>query len=198
MHVSAQSGHQTRVEVSRTQRLYDGFLKLDQAHFRHEMPDGTMSPQVMRLNVERGDGAGVLLVNRQKNTVVLTRQFRYANWARADGGWVLEIPAGVVGPGLTPETVARNELVEEVGYHAQDLRYVLMFYASPGTSTERVYVFFAEVTDRDRVGQGGGLASEHEYIQVIEMPISQAMDLLHQGQITDAKTVIALQWLGRQ
>jgi ADP-ribose pyrophosphatase len=182
------------VEITRSQRIYDGFLKLDQAFLRHQTPDGQMSQELMRLNVERGDGAGALVVNRDAGTVVLTRQFRYANWKRGDGGRILEIPAGVVPLDQSPEEIARNELVEEAGYRAADLQFMLMFYASPGTSTERVYLYYAEVTDDHKVSDGGGLAAEDEYIEVVEMPVGEVLALLEKGRMTDAKTIIALQW----
>ncbi len=187
-----------KVEVLRTQRLYDGFLKLDQAYLRHETPGGGMSPEIMRLNVERGDGAAVLVVNRRKGTVVLTRQFRYANWKRGDGGSILEVPAGTVAHNDVPVEIARSELLQEVGYDVAELRLMLTFYASPGTSTERVFLYLAEVTDADKVSDGGGLDSEHEYIEVVDMPIDEALEMLDRGEITDGKTIIALQWFREQ
>ncbi len=186
------------VEITRSRRIYDGFLKLDQAYLCHERPDGQMSPELMRLNVERGDGAAVLLFNRTANTIVLTRQFRYASWKRGDGGSILEIPAGIVGPDRRPEEVARDELAEEVGYHAGDLRFVQMFYASPGSSTERVFLYFAQATDDHKVSDGGGVADEQEYIEVVEIPVDDLLRMLDEGELTDAKTIIALQWLRSQ
>ena len=183
-----------KVELGRTERVFDGFLKLDRSFLRHEMPNGQMSPSLMRLNVERGDGAGALLVNRQSGTVVLTRQFRYANWKRGDGGFLLEIPAGVVPPGKEPQAVARQELVEEAGYHLEHLRFMLMFYASPGTTTERVFLYYAEVESHHKRSAGGGLDAEQEFIEVIEMPIAEAIAKMECGEIVDGKTVIALQW----
>lgn len=186
------------VELVRRERIFDGFLNLDRAYLRHETPDGAMSPEVMRLNVERGDGAAVLLVNEDDNTVVLTRQFRYASWERGDGGSILEIPAGTVGPDQAPEDVARKEVAEEVGYRLNDLRFMLKFYASPGTSTERVLLYCGIVSNDDKVSDGGGLATEHEYIEVVHMPVDEALALLDRGAITDAKTIIALQLLRQQ
>ena len=183
-----------KVELERTERVFDGFLKLDRSFLRHEMPSGQMSPPLMRLNVERGDGAGALLVNRRNGTLVLTRQFRYANWKRGDGGFLLEIPAGVVPPGKEPEAVARQELVEEAGYHLEQLRFMLMFYASPGTTTERVFLYYAEVEDHHKRSAGGGVEAEQEFIEVIEMPIAEAIAKVERGEIVDGKTVIALQW----
>jgi len=184
------------VEISRSRQLYDGFLALEETYLRHETPDGGMSPEIMRLNVERGDGAAVLVVNREKGTVVLTRQFRYANWKRGDGGASLEIPAGTVGPDESPEDVARSELLQEIGYDVADLRPLFTFYASPGTSTERVFLYYAEVAGDHKVSDGGGLDTEHEYIEVVEMPLDDALDMLDRGLMADAKTIIALQWYG--
>ncbi len=184
-----------RVELVRTERLFDGFFKLDRAILRHETPGGEMSPELMRLNVERGDGAAVLLVNHDNRTIVLTRQFRYAAWMRGDGGWILEIPAGTVPPGRTPAQVARSELLEEVGYRPARLKKLMTFYATPGTTSERVHLFFGEVDNCHKIAAGGGLDSEHEFIEVVEMPLEEALAMLEAGKFVDAKTVIALQWL---
>ncbi len=184
-----------KVQILRTERLFDGFFKLDRAHLRHETPDGGMSPEVMRLNLERGDGAAVLLVNRDRRTVVLTRQFRYAVWLRGDGGRMLEIPAGTVAPGKSPAAVARSELIEEVGYRPARLRKLMTIYSSPGTTTERTQLFYAEVDESHKVASGGGLDSEHEFIEVVELPIRDAIRMADRGKIRDGKTLVALQWL---
>jgi ADP-ribose pyrophosphatase len=184
-----------KVKILRTERLFDGFFKLDRAFLRHETPTGEMSPDLMRLNLERGDGAAVLLVNRDRQTVVLTRQFRYATWLRGDGGWILEIPAGTVPKGKSPAAIARSELLEEVGYRPARLRKLFTFYSTPGTTTERTHLFYGEVDERHKIGRGGGLDSEHEFIEVVELPIARAMRMMRQGRLPDAKTIIALQWL---
>ena len=184
-----------KVEIIRTERLFDGFFKLDRAWLRHETSGGVMSPEVMRLNVERGDGAAVLLMNRDSQTVVLTRQFRYATWLRGDGGWILEIPAGTVPAGKLPAETAMCELLEEVGYQPTELRLLMKFYATPGGTTERVFLFFGEVDNRHKIAAGGGLDAEHEFIEVVELPIADALTMLQRGEILDGKTIVALQWL---
>lgn len=184
-----------KVQVCRTERLFDGFFKLDRVYLRHETPQGSMTPELMRLNIERGDGAAILLLNRDRRTVVLTRQFRYAPYARGDGGWILEIPAGTVPPGKTPREVAHSELIEEVGYRPARLRKLSTFYATPGTTTERVHLFYGEVDNRHKMAAGGGLDSEHEFIEVVEMPVGKALRLMKSSKFVDAKTIIALQWL---
>jgi nudix-type nucleoside diphosphatase (YffH/AdpP family) len=178
--------------------LFDGFFKLDRTYLRHQMSDGRMSPEVMRLNIERGDGAAILLVNRDSDTVVLTRQFRFAPHLRGDGGLMIEIPAGTVPEGVSPAQVARSELLEEVGYRPGRIRKLVTFYSTPGTTTERTHLFYAEVDNRHKISAGGGLDSEHEYIEVIEMPVREALRRLKRGAFMDAKTIIALEWLDAQ
>ena len=185
-----------KVQIVRRERLFDGFFKLDRAYLRHATPTGEMSPELTRLNLERGDGAAVLLVNRDRKTVVLTRQFRYATWLRGDGGWILEIPAGTVPKGKTPAEVARSELLEEVGYRPARLRKLFTFYSTPGTTTERTHLFYGEVDNRHKIAAGGGLDSEHEFIEVVELPIARAIRMQKQVKFLDAKTIIAFQWLG--
>ena len=184
-----------KVKILHTERLFDGFFKLDRAFLRHETPTGEMSPELMRLNLERGDGAAVLLVNRDRQTVVLTRQFRYAAWLRSDGGWMLEIPAGMVHKGKTPAEVARSELLEEVGYRPARLKKLMTFYSTPGTTTERTHLFYGEVDNRHKIAAGGGLDVEHEFIEVVELPIVRAIRMLRRGELLDAKTIVAFQWL---
>lgn len=187
-----------KVEIKKTERLFAGFFNLDRATLRHEIPDGGMSPVVTRLNIERGDGAAILLVNRTENTVILVRQFRYATWLRGDGGWILEVPAGTVPAGKTAVQVARSELVEEVGYRPGRLRSILTFYSTPGTTTERTHLFYGEVQANHKISAGGGLDSEHEFIEVVEVPIRQVLRMLARGDLRDAKTIIAIQWLASQ
>jgi nudix-type nucleoside diphosphatase (YffH/AdpP family) len=187
-----------KVEIKKTERLFDGFFKLDRTALRHETPSGEMSPEVVRLNLERGDGAAVLLVNRDRNIVVLVRQFRFATWLRGDGGWILEIPAGTVPAGKTPAQIARSELIEEVGYRPARLRRLMIFYSSPGTTTERTHLFYGEVDDRHKIGAGGGLDSEHEFIETIEVPVARVFRMLKRGELLDAKTIVAIQWLQDQ
>jgi nudix-type nucleoside diphosphatase (YffH/AdpP family) len=184
-----------KVQIKKTERLFDGFFKLDRTWLRHKTPGGKMSPLVVRLNVERGDGAAVLLLNRRENTVVLVRQFRYATWLRGDGGWILEVPAGTVPPDKSPSQIARSELVEEVGYRPTRLRRVMTFYSTPGTTTERTHLFYGEVDNEQKVAVGGGLDSEHEFIEVVEVPVAHAFRMLERGEWRDAKTIIAIQWL---
>ena len=97
--------------------------------------------------------------------------------------------------GKPPAETAMSELLEEVGYQPTELRLLMKFYATPGGTTERVFLFFGEVDNRHKIAAGGGLDAEHEFIEVVELPIADALTMLQRGEILDGKTIVALQWL---
>jgi len=198
----------SRVEVLATRvEAALGPFRFERTELRHERFDGSMSEAIVRVNFERGDGVAVLLWNPDTERVVLVRQFRYSAWAalaRDAGGeppdgraaWMLEIVAGMQDGGRAAAEVARAELLEEAGYHVRgELHYLLTIYPSPGGTSERIFVFRADVEASDRVAQGGGLAHEHEDVEVVELPLHEALAKVRSGEITDAKTVVALQHL---
>lgn len=186
----------SEVEVVSRRRLLDGFFKVDEVVLRHRRRDGAMSPPLTRLHLDRGDGAAVVLHDRERGCVVLVRQLRFATCEKGPG-WPLEVVAGVVPPGETPEDVARREALEEVGCRVPRLEPVGAFYLSPGVSSERIFLYYGEVSLRDRRG-GGGLDEEGEDIEVVELPLAEAWAALDRGAIVDAKTLIGLMWLRRK
>lgn len=126
--------------------------------------------------------------------VLLTRQFRYPTYENGPG-WILEAAAGVVEPGEDPADTMRRELAEEIGFEPHHLESIATFYVSPGGSSERVFLYYAEVSEADRVGNGGGLAEEGEAIEIVEFTLEELTERLHAGDIIDAKTLIGIQWL---
>jgi len=191
-----------QVKVEERHREYDGFFKLDIVDLRFERFDGKMSERVSRLVFERGDSAAVLLYDPQKDTVVLVEQFRYPAYDREGGeGRLLEVVAGTIRGARSPEAVARAEALEEAGYALDELEYLSTFYPSPGACTERIFLYLGYVSDAGRVGPGGGTPESGEDIRVHEILLDRALQLVKQGSIRDAKTIIALQYLalrGRQ
>lgn len=142
---------------------------------------------------DRGNGATVLLYNSQKQSVVLVRQFRVATWVNGNAdGMLIETCAGLLDDD-EPEDCIRKEAIEETGYQVKNVRKVFQLYMSPGGVTEIVHFFIAEYDDSLRENEGGGV--EDEAIDVLEMPFSQALTMIRQGQICDGKTVILLQYL---
>jgi ADP-ribose pyrophosphatase len=185
-----------RVEVIEQTREYDGVFKLDRVVLRFEKFSGEMSQKLTRLVFERGDSAAVLLYDRQRDAVILVEQFRYPAYAREGaGGRLLEIVAGTVDRGRTPEAVARAELVEEAGYVLEELQYVTTFYPSPGASTERIHLYLGYLSSATQIGPGGGTAGTGEDIRVHAVPFNTALQWVRDGLIRDAKTIIALQYL---
>lgn len=186
------AGHPRRVEVLDKARVYEGKMSLDRALVRYERFDGTMSPPVVRLSLERGDAAGVLLYDPARDQVVLVEQFRYPAYAAGGAGWLVEIVAGTVEPGRDPLEVARAEVREEAGYQVEALQHLATCYLSPGGSSERVYIYLATIDSQVRAWPGGGLAGEGEDTRLRVYGREEALALVRRGAIADAKTIIAL------
>ena len=142
---------------------------------------------------DRGNGATVLLYNREKQSVVLVRQFRVATWVNGNlDGMLIETCAGLLDDD-EPEACIRKEAIEETGYQVSNVRKVFQLYMSPGGVTEIVHFFIAEYDERLRQNNGGGV--EDEDIDVLELPFAQAIEMIRSGEICDGKTVILLQYL---
>jgi len=182
------------VHIDSKETVYDDFFQIEEAHLRHEQFDGTMSETVRRLSFERGDGVAALVVNVEAQTVLMVEQFRYPTLKHGDG-WIVEVIAGMLEPDEAPETCIRREILEETGYRVRALRHVSTFYTSPGGTSERIFLFYGEVTDAQKIAQGGGSAHEGEDIRVLEIPLIEVWDALDAGRFQDAKTLIALMWL---
>lgn len=142
---------------------------------------------------DRGNGATLLLYNRDKHTVVMIRQFRVATWVNGnEDGRLIETCAGLLDDD-EPEACIRKEAIEETGYRVGEVRKVFELYMSPGGVTEIVHFFIAEYDDSLRANAGGGV--EDEDIEVLEIPFSCALEMVANGEIRDGKTVILLQYL---
>lgn len=142
---------------------------------------------------DRGNGATMMLYNREKKTVVLTRQFRVATWVNGNpDGMLIETCAGLLDAD-EPEVCARKEAMEETGYLVGEVEKLFELYMSPGGVTELIHFYMAEYSDAQREFAGGGV--EDEDIDVLEMPFTQALAMVKSGEIRDGKTVILLQQL---
>lgn len=183
-----------RVIVERKRRLLDDFFKVDEAYLSFERFDGRMSPRVRRLSFERGDAVAGVLVDRGADCVVLGEQFRYPTHDKGPG-WILEAVAGMIERDESPEETLRREVQEELGYTLERVEPLCTFYLSPGGSSERVFLYYGEVSRSSRIGDGGGVAAEHEDIRVVELPLRELDDALRAGRILDAKTLVGLLWL---
>ncbi|MCL4135149.1 UNVERIFIED_CONTAM: hypothetical protein GTU68_011626 [Idotea baltica] len=142
----------------------------------------------------RGDGAGILLYSKEKQTVILTKQFRMPTFMNGNkDGLLVEIAAGMLDLDNPIDCIIR-ETEEEVGYRVKDVKKVYEAYTSPGVMTEKMHFFIAEYTDAMKVSDGGGLESEHEDIEVLEIPFIEAVNMLKNGAIHDMRTIVLLQY----
>ena len=183
----------TRIKNIIDRTLHKGWATLSEIYFDYKMSAGHWVTK-KRESYNRGDGATILLYNKQKRTVVLVKQFRvsaYLNGCKS--GFVIETCAGMLDKD-NPETCVIREIEEETGYRIDNVKKIFEAYSSPGALTEKIHYFVAEYTDEMKVSAGGGLESEQEDIEVLEMSFDSALKAIETGQIEDAKTVILLQY----
>ncbi|MDV6216283.1 GDP-mannose pyrophosphatase NudK [Mucilaginibacter sp. L3T2-6] len=143
---------------------------------------------------DRGNGATILLYNKEKKTVILTRQFRMPTFINGnETGYLIEACAGLLDAD-NPEDCIRRETEEETGFKVSHVEKIFEAYMSPGSVTEILYFFVAEYTRDMKVNDGGGLAEESEHIEVMELPFSEALAMIKTREIMDAKTIMLLQY----
>lgn len=183
-----------RVELLEQQIAFSGYFRIDRLRLRFPLYEGGMSGEVVREVLERGRVAAVLLADPDRDSVVLIEQFRPGPYAAGDEPWLIEIVAGVIEDPESAEEMTRREAREEANCEIMDLFPIMHFFTSPGASTENVTLFCGRV-DSSNAGGFHGLDQEGEDIRVMVLPVDDAVALLNQGKIVNAKTIIALQWL---
>jgi GDP-mannose pyrophosphatase NudK len=143
---------------------------------------------------DRGNGATILLYNKQTKTVILTRQFRLPSFINGnESGMLIEACAGLLDKDNAEDCIKR-ETEEETGYQVKDVRKIFEAYMSPGSVTEILYFFVAEYSSSMKVHEGGGIEEEQEHIEVLEIKLDDAMQMISNGGIKDAKTIMLLQY----
>jgi len=178
-----------KVIIKESKREYDGFFKVDRALLQHEKFDGSMSKEIDRLNFNREDTVAVILYNKTNKFVVLIRQFRYPAYVDDGPGWLIECVAGIKDNGDI--SVAKKEVLEETGYKINDVKYLTQFYPSPGGCSEKISVYLACVETRDEI-KDKYFGTENEDIQIVEIPLTKALEMVKNGEICDGKTIIGL------
>lgn len=182
------------VEVIEKKIAYSGYFRIDRYKLRYSLHDGGMSSEVVREIFERGQVAALLMLDPHRDAVVLIEQFRPGPFAAGDPPWLIEIVAGVIEGDEGAEEMARREAREEADCEVSDLFPVMRFFTSPGASTECVTLFCGRV-DSSNAGGVHGLDDEGEDIRVMVVSVKEALALLEEGRIVNAKTIVALQWL---
>ncbi len=191
-HPTLHAVNHPRVNIVGVEVLSDNWYVLKKTTFDYLRSDGTWQRQ-SRESYDRGNGAVLLLYNAAQRTVVLTRQFRFPAFVNgcADG-MLIEACAGLL-DGDDPETCIRREATEETGYRIRTPRKLFEAYMSPGSVTEKLHFFAAAYEPSDRIAAGGGHVHEGEDIEVLELPLQAALDMVASGAIQDGKTIMLLQ-----
>ncbi len=185
------------VRIERVDVLSDSWYTLRRVEFDYRSANGEWARH-QREAYDRGNGATILLVDWERETVVLTRQFRVPAYLNGHpDGMLIEAPAGLL-DGDDPESAIRREVEEETGYRVGSVTYLFELFMSPGSVTERVAFFAADYSPDDKVADGGGVADEGEDIEVLELGLDDALGRVASGEINDGKTVLLLQWAAQQ
>ena len=182
-----------KITIQKTELLSDNWYLLNKVTFDYKMEDQDSETQVREV-YDRGNGAVILLYNITNKTVVLTRQFRLPTYLNGNtSGMVIEACAGLL-DAEDPEECIIRETEEETGYRLTSVKKVFQSYMSPGSVTEILHFFIGEYHPNMKVSEGGGLAEEHENIEVLEYPFNEAYQMIASGEIIDAKTIMLLQY----
>jgi len=187
-----------KVEWLDSKRLVDGFFTVDEITLQHELISGGLTPPIRRYLLRRPDAVCAVVVNTDRNTMYFVRQFRVGAAAKGDPAWMVELAAGLVDAGEMPETAVLREIREELGFEATNAQQIHMIFTSAAIISERIYIYYVEVTDAEKVSDGGGIPHEHEDLQIIEVPLAEIQDFVASALLTDCKTIIGLDWYRRE
>lgn len=182
-----------KIKIDSSVLLSDNWGKLKKVKYEYQLKDSSWQIQEREV-YDRGNGAVILLYNKEKGTVILTRQFRLPTWFNGNkDGLMIEACAGMLDEN-DPEECIRRETEEETGYSLSDVRKIMEVYMSPGSVTEILYFFVGAYSESMKISDGGGLDKEQENIEVLELPLIKAMQMIETGEIKDAKTIMLLQY----
>lgn len=181
------------INILNTQILSDNWYTLKKVTFEMTGLDGAKSV-LERETYDRGNGATILLYNKETKTVVLTRQFRMPTFINGnDTGYLIECCAGLLDQDNAEDCIKR-ETEEETGFRIDKVEKIFEAYMSPGSVTELLYFFVAAYSNEMKLHDGGGLQEENEDIEVLEIPFEKALEMMKSGEIKDGKTIMLLQY----
>lgn len=182
------------IRILNSEILSDNWYILRKITYEYFKKDGTKQIQ-SREAYDRGNGATILLYNKQQRTVILTKQFRLPSFINGnESGMLIEACAGLLDKD-NPEDCIRREAEEETGYNITEVRKIFEAYMSPGSVTEILYFFIAEYAASMKIHEGGGVEHEEENIEVLELNFDAATSMIENGEIKDGKTIMLLQYM---
>lgn len=181
------------VRIHAEELLSDNWYVLKKYTFDLRRRDGSWQSQTREI-YDRGNGATILLYNRERRTELLIRLFRMPTYVNGYHGYLIESAAGLL-DNASPEERIRLEAEEETGYRVGHVEKIYSAFMSPGSVTERIHFFIGEYQPGDRVSDGGGLEDEGEDIEVLELGFEEALAMVDSAEIVDGKTIMLLQYL---
>jgi GDP-mannose pyrophosphatase NudK len=182
-----------KIEITKSEILSDNWYTLRKITYNYLNKEGNWETQI-RESYDRGNGAVILLYNPSNKSVVLTRQFRMPTFMNGNtDGMMIEACAGLL-DNDQPEACIIRETEEETGYKIAAAKKIFEVYMSPGSVTEIIHFFVAEYSKEMKVNDGGGVEGEHENIEVLEIPFEKAIQMVANGEIKDAKTIMLIQY----
>ena len=183
-----------KIKNIKTEVLSDNWYTLNKISFDYQMPNGEWVNQ-SRESYDRGNGATILLYDKSKKTIILIKQFRMPSYVNGNkNGVIIETCAGLL-DGDPPEVCVKKEAFEETGIKINKVKKVFEAYMSPGAVTEIIHFFIGEYNDQMKIGKGGGVDDEHEDIEILEIHYEKALQMISDGEIKDAKTIMLLQYM---
>lgn len=185
----------SRHTFKKTGVLLDDFFSVHEYRGQYELHAGGMSAEQRTLVFERGDSVAALLYDPSHSEVILVEQFRLPTALRGGDGWILEPTAGRLRTDETPRQCMLREFEEETGYQPSELIPISTFFVSPGGSSERIHLFYAEVRRTQQTVRGGGVEAEGEDIHVVRLPLGKFLAMLRNNEFQDAKLIVAGYWL---
>ena len=181
-----------RIRIHSVEVLSDDWYVLKKTTFDYRRSNGTWQRQ-SRETYDRGNGATILLYNTARGSVILVRQFRFPAYVNGHHGLLIETPAGLLDQ-ASPEERIKAETEEETGYRVHSVRKIFDAYMSPGSVTEKLHFFVAEYEPAEKTNSGGGVEAEGEDIEVLELSLDDALQMIRVGEIADGKTIMLLQY----
>lgn len=179
--------------ITKEKTVYHGFLKVLEATITHDTFHKDETITATRECLERGDSIAVLIYEKDTNSFLFTRQYRYPS-ARRNHPWMLELVAGSLKEHEDPKECAQREIEEEIGYEVHELEFITTYFPSPGGCSEQIHLFYTEVDSVAKTHKGGGVDSEKEDIQLVKIPKDQITQKLNDGSFNNSISIIGIQW----
>lgn len=184
-----------KVRITDTEVVFRGFFTIEKARLSWQQFDGSMTRELDRFVIRRGDSVGIVPLTRPGGRIILVKQFRYPATRKNHNGYLWEIPAGMIDGGESPGDAARRELVEEIGLEPESMEYLTSFFLSPGAIDEKMHLFSAVVRDDALKNWVGGNHLENENLLIRPFRRRDLKRMIGESVIIDSKTISAILYI---